>query len=414
MTRIKAFIALLLLVPALCFAQFVIKNGQTTAPSQVQQNGMPAGKIYVNLSTFPKKQPDSTGFRYRITCTGTITSCDDGSSTKVPHRYTATSGLGAYNAGSFRIVCAFSHVAFDDPIFFPGQAGRTHLHQFFGNGSTRSVSDLNNMATTGNSTCTGGTFNRTGYWAPVLVYHCPAGSTNGCTQSRDGEVHTGTSANFYYKCAESFACDTSGYGGTALRWWPAGFRMIAGDPLATAPQAGTIALWRCNLADQSTEEYRGSSIPTAAQAVSNCTDLEISITFPMCWDGVNLDSPVTHKAHVAYEDFYNGCTNALFPVLTPQIGLNIHTTIPNADIPYMRLSSDPPLSSGQAAGLTAHADWVNGWDQTTIVPEFGMSITQAIIQECYMVHYSPAPLHSDCHDHLLGSPKKDGNWWTLY
>jgi hypothetical protein len=35
--------------------------------------------------------------------------------------------------GAFAPACAFSHMAFDDPIVFPGQSGRSHLHTFFGN-----------------------------------------------------------------------------------------------------------------------------------------------------------------------------------------------------------------------------------------------------------------------------------------
>ena len=34
--------------------------------------------------------------------------------------------------GAFRTVCDFSHMAFDDPIVFPGQPGKSHLHAFFG------------------------------------------------------------------------------------------------------------------------------------------------------------------------------------------------------------------------------------------------------------------------------------------
>ena len=35
--------------------------------------------------------------------------------------------------GAFRIPCAYSHMAFNDPIVYPGQPGRAHLHTFFGN-----------------------------------------------------------------------------------------------------------------------------------------------------------------------------------------------------------------------------------------------------------------------------------------
>src|SRR5215210_801771 len=38
--------------------------------------------------------------------------------------------------GVFATLCRFSHQAPDDPIVFPGQAGKSHLHTFFGNTTT--------------------------------------------------------------------------------------------------------------------------------------------------------------------------------------------------------------------------------------------------------------------------------------
>jgi hypothetical protein len=37
------------------------------------------------------------------------------------------------NIGAFRIICKPSHMAADDPIVYPDQPGRSHLHTFFGN-----------------------------------------------------------------------------------------------------------------------------------------------------------------------------------------------------------------------------------------------------------------------------------------
>ena len=35
--------------------------------------------------------------------------------------------------GAFRFICQASHEAYNDPIVFPGQPGKSHLHTFFGN-----------------------------------------------------------------------------------------------------------------------------------------------------------------------------------------------------------------------------------------------------------------------------------------
>src|SRR5205085_7645155 len=71
--------------------------------------------------------------------------------------------------GAFRISCDFSHMANDDPIVFPNQPGRSHLHTFFGNTGTNAFSTADSIATTGNSTCRGGTANRSAYWVPSMI-----------------------------------------------------------------------------------------------------------------------------------------------------------------------------------------------------------------------------------------------------
>jgi hypothetical protein len=38
-----------------------------------------------------------------------------------------------------RTACQFSHMAFDDPIVYPGQPGKSHLHVFFGNTGTNAT-----------------------------------------------------------------------------------------------------------------------------------------------------------------------------------------------------------------------------------------------------------------------------------
>ena len=48
--------------------------------------------------------------------------------------------------GVFATMCRFSHEAADDPIVFPGQAGKSHLHTFFGNRTTSAVVDVRELA----------------------------------------------------------------------------------------------------------------------------------------------------------------------------------------------------------------------------------------------------------------------------
>src|SRR5688500_16593378 len=47
--------------------------------------------------------------------------------------------------GVFATLCRFSHEAPDDPIVFPGQAGKSHLHTFFGNRTTSAASTYESL-----------------------------------------------------------------------------------------------------------------------------------------------------------------------------------------------------------------------------------------------------------------------------
>jgi hypothetical protein len=232
------------------------------------------------------------------------------------------------DGGSFRTECEFSHMAFNDPIVYPGQPGRSHLHVFFGNTDIDAFSTPESIANSGNSTCAGGIANRTAYWIPAVI------------DTRTGAPVVPDNAIWYYKTFKIGAYDIS-----KNQPLPSGLRMIAGNMHATGPQSMTQ--WSCHGANT------GASIPT------NCSlgeYVELSVTFPACWDGVNLDS-ADHKSHMAYGGG-GGCP-ATHPVPVPEIKLNVRYLVQDVTAPaHWRLSSD---HAGRAAGLSAHADWFDGW-----------------------------------------------------
>ncbi|HEX6707040.1 MAG TPA: DUF1996 domain-containing protein [Albitalea sp.] len=233
--------------------------------------------------------------------------------------------------GAFRVLCNFSHMANDDPIVYPGQPGRSHLHTFFGNAGTNAYSTAESIATTGNSTCNGGTVNRTGYWVPTLV------------DTRTNTPLKPKSAIVYYK---------TGYNGIkpeAVRPFPAHLRMIAGDAKNTTAKGPFT--WKCV---HKSEELHGAGI-------QNCPaggELWQVVFFPQCWDGVNLDSP-DHKSHMSYT--VNKACPKTHPVPLPEITFNITYVVPETDAPtHWRLSSDA-YDRSLPAGYSSHGDWFNGW-----------------------------------------------------
>jgi hypothetical protein len=250
---------------------------------------------------------------------------------------TATATPFATNIGAFRVACNFSHMLADDPIVAPGQPGASHLHAFFGNTAVDAHSTAQSIATTGNSTCQGGTANRSAYWVPAMI---------------DTRTHAPVKprvANIYYK---------TGYNGikpAQVQPFPAGLRMIAGNAKNAAPKGpfryqcvgkGSDALW--------------------GPAIQNCpvgAMLWQMIFFPQCWDGVNLDSP-DHKSHMSYT--VSRACPATHPVPLPEITFNIVYDITEADAPLSwRLSSDS-YDRTLPGGYSSHGDWFNGWKDDVI------------------------------------------------
>ena len=263
-------------------------------------------------------------------------------------------------SGDFRTRCVPSHYAFDDPIALFGQPGKSHLHVFFGNTGADAYSTAESIATSGNSTCRGGTVNRSSYWVPVLVDT----GTNLPVQPDESD--------FYYK---------SGYMGVSpasIQPMPAGLRMIAGDAHREASAAGDNShyTWVCHNAGTN----RGQGIP-------NCEvgdQLELSIAFPQCWDGRNLDSS-DHKSHMAYGlGGDNGGCPGSHPIPLPEVSFHVlyPITEPNQTAKW-RLSSD--ADSGPA-GYSAHADWFNGWKK---------DVSDSWSRNCVAAGL-------DCHSHLIG------------
>lgn len=326
------------------------------------------------------------------------------------------------NAGNFRTIVGYSKMDFADPIVLFGQAGRSHLHTFFGNtgispwstndGGPRSITNH------GNTTASGGTLNRSAYWVPTMIYHCPTTFVDAsCHYEMDGLPIIPPSFQIYYKGAMgagSFVND----GAHDNPWtathdivsFPQGFKMLAGNPNATADQSGRIIRFNCVAANQSVR-HDGQHIPgTGTGATDTCTQAEAvaagttyvggymrnSVEFPACWDGVNLDSP-THNDHIHYdvgdgETCGTGYTNQTTGI-SYQIDYYFTTTghdavfgLGLADMPYWRLSSDgyPDTSP---AGWSAHGDWFHGWQQT---------VMDRWVQDCLR----PG---TDCHDNVAGA-----------
>jgi hypothetical protein len=215
--------------------------------------------------------------------------------------------------------CRFSHRAPDDPIVAFRRPGASHDHSFVGNTSTNAFSTLASLRRA-STTCM-----RTGetaaYWAPTLIV--------------DGKPVEPLGATIYYRRRTL----------DAVRAFPPGFRMIAGDALARSAQGRQVTFWNCGAMAGIPPS---STVPTCPGR--RATSLRLHVNFPSCWTGRSLDSS-NHRSHVAYP--MRGTCPATHPVAVPTISLIMRYPVTGAGA--VELSS-----IGQ---FSAHADFFNAWNQ---------------------------------------------------
>jgi len=279
-------------------------------------------------------------------------------------QYTGELGTPS-DIGQFRIPCGYSHMAFDDPIVYPGRPGAAHLHTFFGNTGTNASSTEQSIRDTGSSTCLGGTINRTAYWVPSMI------------DTATGKPIVPDFAVFYYK--QGYTLTPS----SAIQPMPAGLRMIAGDPTSSKPGSpGTR--FKCIAGPNNSNDQYGSAIPSCDAGAL----LYQEVFFPQCWDGRNLDSP-DHKSHMSYVVQVSGgytCPST-HPVALPQVTFNIAYTVQTQDAARAwRLASDT-YDTSLPGGYSSHGDWFNGWKK---------DVSDLWNADCVQTS-------KDCHAHLLGN-----------
>jgi hypothetical protein len=267
-------------------------------------------------------------------------------------------------SGSFRTTCSLSRFGFDDPIVFPRRHGVSHLHMFFGNTLMDGFTDTNTIRTQGNSTCRGGIANRTGYWTPAMI-------------DERGNAVMPEEATIYYKTGYNMLPANT-------RPMPTGLRMVAGDRNATGvqevPGPLQIATWSClTTSITGVKGPDGRNIPDGYTIPGNCpvgAMVRLTVIFPQCWDGKHLDSP-DHKSHMSYPSYsssgrFTSKCPASHAVQLPEVTEHFDFVVRAGARPAAwHLSSD--MDPRRPGGLSAHADWMMGWDPPTM---------QSLVENC--------------------------------
>lgn len=229
----------------------------------------------------------------------------------------ATGAAAPTNQGRFIVECRHSHSASDDPIVWPGRPGRSHHHDFFGNTEADADATLTDLEA-GSTTCIEKE-DLASYWAPALY---------------DGDRHVvPSSSDSYYRAAP-------GVRAADLVAFPPGFKVIAGDPTATAAQPLDVVGWGCG---------RNPRLRAEPPSCGPGSPLTLHVVFPDCWDGVHVDSD-DHRSHTAYS--VDGECPPGQPRHVPQLEFIVQ-------YPFSGDPSGLRLASGDVH--TGHADFFNAW-----------------------------------------------------
>ncbi|GAA3601734.1 hypothetical protein GCM10022223_16860 [Kineosporia mesophila] len=243
----------------------------------------------------------------------------------------------------FNATCTYSHSGNNDPIVFPGQTGKSHLHSFFGNESTDANSTTEDLMKFTSTTCLP-TQDHSAYWMPSLTDK----STGQKVEPKELIVYYGSLLEDKTKTVPM----------------PNGMRMVVGDAKKQeATPVGTVNQFWC---------AGGPADGVARSDDGNwpvCQDngsLHFLQRFPDCWDGKNLDSP-DHKSHVAYGA--QGTCPAAFPVRIPAV-----TFVVNYDTEGTKAGFE--LASGMASSM--HFDGFFAWDTKTMADLVKSCVNQLV------------------------------------
>jgi hypothetical protein len=181
-----------------------------------------------------------------------------------------------------------------DPLVNPGSVPSPHLHQIVGGNSFNASMDHATHDLPASSTCTSCTFSEdfSNYWTAVLYFRTRNGTFKRVPQFVSEGLRGNGGITVYY-----IPSTTNSSSVTAFR---PGFRMLVGDATAISPREPRKVCHRCMPATGDNSNINCGAPDDQSLPKNFCPGgIRSVITFPTCWDGVNLDSP-DHQSHVAY------------------------------------------------------------------------------------------------------------------
>jgi hypothetical protein len=264
----------------------------------------------------------------------------------------ASAGIPAVNSadivGAFRFICGAGPLMYDDPIVLPGQPGRSHLHQYYGNTGADANSTFSTLRASGDSTCNnmgnGTAGNRSAYWMPALF-------------DGKGYVVKPDYVQVYYKRIPDDAAACYKNGVKICAGIPNGLRFISGFNMRAATQSVQPGWFKCGSSLYYSNKEAMSLLTNATCPAGS--KLEITVASLKCWNG-QLDSS-DHMAHLSGMAAGSVCPST-HPYLLPQFTISAFYTVRSGDdVSKWSLSSDS-MYPNLPRGGTLHFDYFEAWD----------------------------------------------------
>lgn len=222
-----------------------------------------------------------------------------------------------------------------DPLVNPGVMPSPHLHQIVGGDSFNASMDPDTHDLVTKSGCTSCTFSEdfSNYWTAVLYFRARNGTYKRVPQKPSEGLKGIGGITVYY---------IPPLGTNKTTAFKPGFRMLVGDASLQGPapkeKVDPKVCHRCMPKSGDNNNLNCAAPDSVTLPKKFCAGgIRSVITFPTCWDGVNLDS-ADHKSHIAYPvqgsitdqfDYDGGACPATHPVRIPQVMYEVMWDVSN-------------------------------------------------------------------------------------